>query len=505
MRIERILKTNAAKFPSRILASSARGQLTYAQMYDRSVRLANALRGLGLERGSSLVVALPNRLEFAEAMFATAIADCTLVPVNPRVTSLELAYLIQDSGARAAILEYETAQSIVNGRQPWAEDVLIIAVDGPGTSRAFSSYEGLLQQASADWPGDQNRSGYETWLLAYTSGTTGRPKGVLLTHRAKYLCSIIEALEFGSSIRDVALLNTPMFHVHGLVHFLSLAVVGGSIHLAERFTPEGTLDLIQTEGISELSMVPTMYQALVNSPQLHKTDLSTLRIARCTGAQLSDELKFRILESFPGLELYTLYGATEAGPISNLRPEHQLNRKNSVGQPFLGVAIEVRASDGHLLPLGSEGEVFIKSPYVFSSYHGADEASPGGEYERWITLGDVGSLDSDGFLYLRGRTKDVIITGGENVAAKEVEDVLASHPYVQAVAVVGIPDAYWGERIKAFVELRPGKDVSEAQLLLHCERSLARYKHPKEIEIVPSLPRNAMGKIDKKRLAANGS
>ncbi|MCZ7567385.1 MAG: AMP-binding protein [Ardenticatenaceae bacterium] len=500
MRIEEILRSNARKFPSRILTTDGTKRMSYRTIDERSTRLAHALRGSGLERGRPIVVALPNTLEFIEAMFAAAKADCVLVPVNPRVTLQELCYVLEDSRAGAALLEPGLVQELVESDQAWSRNSILISVDPESRPGGVLQYEELLEAGSAVSAPSPDRSEYSPWLLAYTSGTTGWPKGAVLTHRSKYLCALIEALEFGTTITDTALINTPLFHVHGLVYVLSLATVGGTVYLMDKFTPEQTLEVVASERITELAMVPTMYQAILDCPALVTTDTSSIRVGRCTAAPLSGELKRQILAQLPDLQLHVLYGATEAGPISNLRPEHQFSKEGSVGQPFLGVAIEIRDDDGNAVPSGTSGEVSVKSPYIFSWYNGHAPKDDGRSYERWITLGDIGRLDSEGFLYLEGRKQDVIISGGENIAAKEVEDAISLHPAVRAVAVVGVSDPYWGERVKAFVELRPGTILSSDELLTYCSGRLARYKHPKEIVFVDNLPRNAMGKIDKQKL-----
>jgi acyl-CoA synthetase (AMP-forming)/AMP-acid ligase II len=500
MRIEDILTLNARRFPERTLVAMGEQRLTYREVDQRSSRLANAFTGLGLRHGDRVAVLLPNSPQIVEAMFATAKAGLVLVPINPRLTAGEIAFILQDSEARALLAGPEQLPLVAEADPGSAQRrMATIGVAAGERARGYWDYDDLLRAASPAWR-PAVRSEWEPWVLGYTSGTTGRPKGAILTHRAKYLCSLVEALEFGTAEADCALINSPMFHVHALVHILSLASAGGSLRVTTRFDPHETLQLVATAGITELSMVPTMYQALLDCPERRALDLSAVRIARCTGAALGRALKAQILEELPGWRLHVFYGATEAGPVTRLHPSQVLQKDGSVGQPFLGVQIAIRDAAGEELPPATPGEVFIKSPYQFSGYQGLAVPFEGQDYERWITLGDLGLLDEQGFLFLQGRNKDVIKSGGENVAAQEVEEALAAHPAVRAAAVVGEPDPYWGEIVIAFVELQPLAMATPEQLAEFCRERLAPHKRPKRIEIVGALPRNALGMVDMKAL-----
>ncbi len=506
MRVENLLTQNALRHRSRLLLSTGSTQRTYADVDVRSNKIANFLSSRSSGPGERVAVILPNGVELVELMFAAAKANTVLVPINPSLSYAESQMILDDCAARVVVSTADVVDALAD---EVVSDTLLVTI-GPqrpptgGVAQGRIAYEDILRSASAAWQPSGHRSDLDIWLLGYTSGTTGRPKGACLSHRAKTLCSVVEVVEFGTSGTDRALINTPMFHAHALVNILMLTSVGGSILIADRFDAEQTLRLVAEQRITELSMVPTMYRRVLAATGGRSVDLSSIRVARSTGARLSPDLGAEIQEVFGADSLHVLYGATEAGPVSNLRSDLFGEKSDSVGLPFLGVDVEARDADGMTLEPGRTGEVFVRSPYIFSGYHGSDWRSAGGGYERWITLGDLGTVDADGFLFLYGRSGDVIISGGENVSAREIEDTLTLHPAVTEAAVIGVPDEDWGERVKAFIEPTPGATVTLESLAVFCSERLAGYKRPKEFEVVSSLPRNAMGKVDKKSLKAGG-
>ena len=501
MRVEDILSQNARRFPSKLLAKMGTAERTYEEIEERSNRLANVFLERGISRGERVVVILPNCLEMIEIMFASAKADAVMVPVNPKHAWPEIRYVLQDCRPLSVITDSDDVlQSVGEGEGRGEDEQFLVSLRKGAVDSRYFSYGEIVSASPSHWQPIKDRSEWDPWVLGYTSGTTGRPKPVSLTHRSKTLCAFVEALEFGTTDSDIVLMNTPMFHLHGLVHVLSVISVGGSVVLQGRFGPEGTLEIIEKEKVTELSMVPSMYRKVLEVAKNRPVDLSSVRLARSTGEHLPEKLKDEISANFPKNSLNLLYGATEAGPVTNLRPEFAVTKAGSVGLPFLGVEIQIRDGEGNPLPPNRDGEIFIRSAYIGSVYSAETENEKGGRYERWITLGDYGCLDDDGFLYLRGRSGDTIISGGKNISVREVELTLAKHPGVKDVAVIGVPDSQWGERVRAYVELRAGMEMRTEDMIRFCEGRLARFKQPREIRFLKALPRNEMGKIEKGKL-----
>ena len=472
-------------------------------MQERSNRLANSMSGIGVEKGDRVVVILPNGIELLELMFAVPKAGAIFVPLNPASIGPELSKVLAGCSPRVVVASAAVISRIVESGGPgFGEGNLFVPVSTDLDRHALPvmGYEPLLESGARDWCAPPDRSDLDCWLLAYTSGTTGEPKGVCLSHRSKTLCAMVEALEYGSTSADRVLVNTPMCHAHALVHALSSMSVGGSITITERFDPLETLGIIEREAISEVSMVPAMYRRVLEPGAEARRSMSSLRIARSTGAALDENLRAEIMDVLPDGAFNLLYGATEAGPISRFQPDGALDKAGSVGLPFMGVELEIRDADGCALEAGIEGEVFLRSAYIFSGYYDNNEGDGSGNYERWITLGDIGAVDEDGFLFLSGRNRDFIISGGENVATMEVERVLTEHPGVAEAAVIGVSSDRWGESITAFVAMRDGCTATQGEIKTYCRSNLAPFKCPKEIAFVDALPRDGMGKVRKREL-----
>jgi acyl-CoA synthetase (AMP-forming)/AMP-acid ligase II len=497
MQVHHLLLQHARRTPDAPVCIIEGRRQTYGELARRSQELAASLAGAGLQVGDRVVMMLRNGPKVLETLFATAMAGLVLVPVHSGCTPAELQFVLEDAQPRALIADADAAAARIEAAGASALTVILagaIEVGGIGIS-----YENFLGSSAAA-PQRTSTAAAELapWLLAYTSGSTGRPKGVVLSQRAKYLSALTEALDAGLRADDVALINTPMFHVHGLVFALMLVAAGGSIVFTASKAADEVLQVIESNGVTQLSMVPTIYRSFVDAARTG-AELSSVRVARSTGAPLTPALRREILARFPGLPLHVMYGATEAGAITVLRPEELERKDGSVGQALLGVELQARDGRGQALPPDAVGEIFIRSDYLSTGYLRNGQL-PAGEYVRWLSLGDLGRIDRDGFLFLQGRSTDVIISGGENISAAEVEAALERHAAVLAAAVISLPDPYWGEKVHAFVQLRPGQSVSCDELLAAAAQHLAGYKLPKAIELVPELPRNPFGKIDKRML-----
>ncbi|MFI6454893.1 class I adenylate-forming enzyme family protein [Streptosporangium amethystogenes] len=485
----------AAATPTTVAVVDGDRRLTYRGLDDRSSRLANALLAAGLRPGERVALLLGNRMEYPEAAAGIAKAGLVMVPLNPRLTPGETAYILGHCAARALILD----------------EALAAAVDGvelPGTvlsmggNRLGPSYDAALAMVGARDPRIEVDE-REPFCVAYTSGTTGRPKGVLISHRSRSLTFYASALEWGLGPGRRTIAVAPMYHGAGFAFGYAPVHTGGTVAMLRGWDPERLLAMIERERAQSVFLVPThahMLRAL-GEKALRDHDLSSLDTLYFNAAALPRALKEWVLDTFPGVGVHELYGSTEAGIISDCRPADARDKIGSVGRPWF--MTEVRVVDDEGNP-ADRGELFSRSPYLMNGYLDdpaatADCTTPDG----FLTSGDIVERDEDGFIYIVDRKKDMIISGGVNIAPREVEEVLTSFPGVADAAVVGLPDERWGEQVAAFVVTLPGAAVDAEALAAHCRTRLAGPKLPRQVEFVPALPRNAAGKILKRELRDN--
>lgn len=463
--------------------------LTYRALDDRSNRLANALLTAGLRPGERVALLLGNRMEYPEIACGIAKAGLAMVPLNPRLTPGEAAYVLGHSGSRALVLD----------------DALAPAVDGvelPGTvlsvggARLGPSYEAALAAARSADPRIETDE-REPFCVAYTSGTTGRPKGVVISHRSRSLTFYAAALEWGLGLGRRTIAVAPMYHGAGFAFGYAPVHTGGTVAMLRSWDPERLLAMIERERAQSVFLVPT-HAHMLRAAGLGRHDLSSLDTLYFNAAALPGPLKEWVLEAFPGVGVHELYGSTEAGIVSTCRPADARRGIGSVGHPWF--MTEVRVVDDEGNP-ARRGELFSRSPYLMNGYLDDPAATAACTTpDGFLTSGDIAERDEEGYLYIVDRKKDMIVSGGVNIAPREVEEVVAAFPGVAETAVVGLPDERWGERVTAFVVVLPGASVDAEALAAHCRARLAGPKLPRRVEFVPTLPRNAAGKILKREL-----
>ena len=473
--------------PHRVALVHGDELITYTGLADRAARAAHALRGLGVRRGDRVAYLGPNHPAFLELLFGTAQLGAIFVPLNTRLAAPELSYILADCGA----------------------DVLLHA-GGPAlpVRRAISldtDFRDLLSRVDPA-PLDEPVSLDETALLMYTSGTTGRPKGVQLTHGNLTWNTVNLLIDLDLRADEVTLVSAPMFHVAALNQtVLPTFLKGGRSLLVDSFDPVRALELIARHGVTFMFGVPTMFARLADTPGWADADLSTVRNMIVGGAPVPTSL----IEAYRqrGLTFLEGYGLTETSPGALfLRADDAATHAGSAGTPVFFADVQLSDATGGRPPPGEYGEVIVHGPNVMAGYWNRPEdtaavLSPDG----WLRSGDLAVTDEDGYFYIRDRLKDMFISGGENVYPAEVEEALYAHPAVAECAVIGVPDARWGEVGRAFVVLRPGARATPEELLLALDGRLARFKIPKSVALVETLPRTGSGKVLKSQLREGGT
>ncbi|WP_454197987.1 class I adenylate-forming enzyme family protein [Nocardia sp. Marseille-Q1738] len=466
------------------LADDNLGRITNAEFLDLVRKYADRLSKAGIGVGDVVAVMLPNRLELIVALFAAWRLGAAATPINPSLTPVEVNYQLNDSRARALVCADHSESGDVTVPQ---------RLSVPDLDR----HEGRVGGAEAT-----EFSGDALALIIYTSGTTGRPKGVELTHAN--IMAMAETMVAGMRLTaaDHSLLILPLFHVNGIVvSVLSPLLAGGRTTVAGRFSPRTFFDRVEAARPTYFSAVPAIYAMLSALPDEIRPDTSSVRFALCGAAPMPVELLTRFEERY-GVPIYEGYGLSEGTCASTGTPLDGVRKPGTVGIALPGQEIAVVDSDGNFLGHGSVGEVVIKGPTVMRGYLGRPEETAKVIVDGWLRTGDAGRIDADGYLTLVDRIKDMIIRGGENISPKEIESAIYTHPQVLEAAVIGRPHPVYGEVPVAFVSYRDDAAVEPEQMLDHLRKSLAQYKLPDLIVTVDEIPKNPVGKIDKRALRA---
>jgi fatty-acyl-CoA synthase len=476
--------------------------ITYRQWNAQANQTARFLQErTGVQKGDRVAILARNCVEYLDIWFAAAKVGAILQNLNWRLTPAELTAMIQDAGP--VVLFYdadeaqfgETVQALraVPGRAPW-----LVSLGEP-----FDPADDTLAMR-ADFsdapPAAPPLSPHDPWLICYTGGTTGLPKGALLSYRAITANAVNTIISWGLSPEDVTILNAPLFHTGGLNVFTApLVYLGGASIVCREFDLEQTFELLDSGAVTVWFGVPTMFVMMQNHPRWEAADFSQLRFLISGGAPCP----LPVFERFwaKGVDFKTGYGLTEAGPNTFWLPKELVQSKpGAVGFPLFHVDVKISGENGERLPAGQVGELLIRGPHVFSGYWNEPEATAASITDGWLHTGDLASCDEDGVYTIAGRLKDMIISGGENIYPAEVESVLHAHPDVAEAALIGVPDEKWGEVGWAVIVLRPGAAAGEAAILDFCRDRLARYKIPKRVIVCDALPKTGANKVDKGQL-----
>ncbi len=496
------LQAHAHVTPERTGAADLERSMTFRQWNARACRLANALLGLGLSKGDRVAVLAYNRIEWLEIYAAVAKAGLIAVPVNFRLVAPEIRFIVENCEARALIVEDALLGAVEETRHDLPIDRGAFVHLGKSAAPAgYVAYEDLIAAAAGDEPDARVAPG-DTWSLMYTSGTTGNPKGAIRSHGAGALLSLTTEVELGFSARDTGLLVMPMCHANSLNFLGALTYCGApvTVYSRPRFDPEHLLRSLANGIATFTSLVPTHYVMMLGLGRQLLESLNPERITKLmiSSAPARRDTKEAILGYFRNSGLWELYGSTEQGWATMLQPEDQFRKLGSVGRECIGTApIRLLDEEGRDVPQGQVGELYSATPYAFDGYWKLPDKTAEAFRGAHLSVGDLAWRDEDGFYYLVDRKSNMIISGGENVYPSEVENVLGAHAAVKDVAVIGVPDAKWGERVHGVVVLHAGAEASEAELVAWCRERLAGYKRPRSIAIIPEadMPRTSTGKI----------
>jgi fatty-acyl-CoA synthase len=501
-----VLAHHAERTPDQVLTLFEGEVTTYGEMAGRVTALAGGLARRGVGPGDVVAILSYNCPEFIEALFAANHVGAIAMPINWRLAAPEVRYILEHSGARALVCD-EALVGLGEEAAAGLDDALVRVSIAPVDTPGWTSIGDLRRLPEEGEPLEPvAAAGDDVHRLMYTSGTTGRPKGVMLTHANLAWKNLAHIVEFGFTSADLGLACGPLYHVGALdLTTTSLIAVGATTIVHRSFDASAVVDEIERSHVTAVWLAPAMVNAIMSLPDIDQRDLSSVRVVINGGEKMPIPLIERIQRVFPSAWFADAYGMTETvSGDTFLDRDSIITKLGSVGRPCLYLELDLWDEDGHSVVAGEQGEIVMRGPKVFKGYWRDDDATTAAFTRGWFHTGDIGVRDEDGYLYIVDRLKDMIVSGGENIASSEIERVLYEHDSVLEAAVVGRPDDRWGEVPVAFVTLRPEAETTPDALIAHCGGQLARFKVPKDITFVEALPRNPSGKVLKRELRAEG-
>ena len=486
-------------------------RFSFQELEERVKKLANALAGMGVRAGDRIASMQVNCNENIETYFAAAKLDAVYVPLNFRSSSEEIEYMINDSKPKILITG-ERYVSMVDDIKENLTSVDGFVVMDDASAEGWESYEQLLSTSSGEdmYPmGDED----DLTMVMFTAGTTGSPKGVMLSHDsfASYLLANVSPPDLESEEKNI--LTVPLYHIAGVQAVMAAIYGGRTLIIQRQFEPVEWMTLVQEEKANRAMMVPTMLKMLMDHQEFEKFDLSTLEVITYGAAPMPVEVIKRAISKFPGTFFINAFGQTEtAATITMLPPEDhilegseeeiekKLNRLTSIGKPLSDVEVRIVNENGGEVDVGETGEIVAQGPRLMKGYWNQQEATTEALRGGWLYTGDLGYFDEDGYIFLSGRAKDFIKRAGEMVSPEEVEQVLHSHPSIDEAAIIGVPDVDWGERVRAIVVAKVGATIDKEEVMAYCKDRMASFKKPESVVVVEELPRNPLGKVLKRVL-----
>lgn len=496
------LSVNSSLYPDKVGARDLRRSMSFRVWNERSRRLANALLGLGLAKGDRVAVLAYNCVEWMEIYAATAKAGLIAVPINFRLLGEDILYILDNCAARALIVQDELLASLEGIRERLAIPAAnLIHLGAKIAPSGLTAYEALLASGADAEPGVKVVP-EDTWVLMYTSGTTGKPKGAMRSHGSQALLNFATLLDMKFDRDDTCLLVMPMCHANSLNFASAFASAGAVCCVYDRqsFDAEHLLQTLSETRATFTSLVPTHYIMMLGLPDARKArhSVDSVRKLLVSSAPARRDTKLAIMEQFKNSQLLELYGSTEQGWATLLRPSEQLSKLGSVGRELTGSGrIKLLGEDGREVPEGEVGELYSRTPWCYQGYWNLPEKTAEAFRGPYLSVGDMARRDADGFYTLVDRKNNMIISGGENVYPSDVENLLGGHPKVRDVAVIGRPDPKWGEAVHAVIVLQEGEIATEGEMIEWCGSRLAGYKRPKSFSFIADadMPRTATGKV----------
>lgn len=487
-----VLEKYATEQPAKVFTSFNGREWSYREFFEKAKKVAAHFQKEGYKKDDIIALYCLNSDLFLVCYFGIQLGGFTVMPINTKLAPPEVEYIFNHSEAKTIIFDKRLEEVVAKSKHPFQEKLSI--GDGGDLDRLLR--DETLEYSPVTLHGD------DTAVVMYTSGTTGKPKGVMLTHQ-----NIVSTADIWSEAMDITdddrmLISTPLFHCAAChVFMIPITYKGGTVIIEEAFSPKGTVELLEQAKPTIFFGVPAMYTILLNLPNIKEVDLSSLRLFCYGAAPMPYEMVKKLKETFPNVKVQNLYGQTENSPAASTLKDHlALKKIGSVGEALPQTEVQVVDEFGDPLPTGQVGEIVMRGPQVMKGYLKDEEETRRTIKNGWLYSGDLGTIDEDGLLYIVDRKKDMIIRGGENVYPVEVEEVLYQIPELMEAAVVGIPNEVLGEVPKAYAVLKEGKSLSETEILNYCASNLAKYKVPIEVEFMNELPRNASGKVLKHTL-----
>jgi fatty-acyl-CoA synthase len=498
-----VLEHHASRTPSKPLAVFGDDVVTYQRMADWAAALAAGLHARGVGAGDVVGLLSYNSIEFLATIFAANYVGAVAMPINWRLAAPELRFILEHSGARALVCDDELIDLAIDATNQLEGDLARVCI----STKDFAGWESFADLAAESArPARAHVDGDDVHRLMYTSGTTGRPKGVMITHGNLAWKNSAHITEFGFTGADLGLACGPLYHVGALdLTTTSLIAAGATVIIHRVFEASDVVDEIERSRVTTVWLAPAMINAIMAMPDIEHRDLSSVRLIINGGEKMPIPLIERLQRTFPSAWFADAYGLTETvSGDTFLDRDSIVSKLGSVGRPCLYLELDIWDEHGVSVPPGERGEVVVRGPKVFKGYWRDPDATSAAFAGGWFHTGDVGVKDDDGYLYIVDRLKDMIVSGGENIAGSEVERVLYEHESVVEAAVVGRPDDRWGEVPVAYVVVTSAATTPE-ELVEHCRRQLARFKVPKQVVLVDALPRNPSGKVLKRELRTRTS
>ncbi|MFJ8060656.1 long-chain fatty acid--CoA ligase [Streptomyces sp. NPDC096142] len=497
-----ILDHHLAQRPDAVAVTQEGRSLTVRHLHERVQRLAAGLAELGVGRGDVVGLLLYNQPEFLELVYAANQLGAVFLPLNYRLSEEEWQYILGHAQAKVIVTEPEFVRAVERSAGCLTDLEHRVVVGGDLPQEPWIGYEELLARHKGERVEPVDVGLDDLQRLMYTSGTTSRPKGVRITYGNLQAKNLAHIVHFGLTAADTTLVCGPLYHVGGLdMPALGVLYAGGGVVLQRRFDPQAVLAEIEKHRVTNVWLAPAMVNAVLEVPDREEYDTSSVRFILGGGEKTPEPVLRRIMTAFPNAWFADAYGLTETvSGDTFLDREHALSKLGSVGRPVPHTRVRIVDDTGAEAPAGELGEITLRGPKVFAGYWRDEKATAAAIRDGWFHTGDIGHVDEDGFLYIDDRKKDMIVSGGENIATPEVERVLYEHPAVLEAAVVGIDHPRWGEVPRAFVVFRPGESAGPEELREFCRARLAKFKVPARFDIVDELPRTPSGKVLKRTL-----